>query len=261
MRRRNPTSGCSATRCAATPAQFAREDGVEETWRIDAAAAGRAATRCRRMRPGRRGEARPRRTNRRRVHPGLARSWLRVHRVPAASRSSTWPTWSASVHELRDPCSRRRCSGRRRPAPPRTVGELVAMAHRCSASATAPARTCLWRMVSNGELTSDGGTYAARGACSNERQRVDEASDRQPRSAVGWHVGAGGRLAGTLGRRPIGLRCAKPQRRCTSPNYGKAFGSARTTSTRTACRRCAPVLDLQCVHFHDARDRHHPRRR
>ena len=32
--RPSPTSGCSATQCAETPAQFAREDGVEETWRI-----------------------------------------------------------------------------------------------------------------------------------------------------------------------------------------------------------------------------------
>ena len=43
-----------------------------------------------------------------------------------------------------------------------TVGELVEMASLFGISDGA-ARTCLWRMVSNGELTSDDGTYALAG--------------------------------------------------------------------------------------------------
>ncbi|MGH3554092.1 MAG: PaaX family transcriptional regulator C-terminal domain-containing protein, partial [Mycobacterium sp.] len=42
------------------------------------------------------------------------------------------------------------------------VGQLVAMASLFGISAGA-ARTCLWRMVSNGELASDNGTYALAG--------------------------------------------------------------------------------------------------
>ena len=56
-----------------------------------------------------------------------------------------------------------------------TVGELVAMASLFGISEGA-ARTCLWRMVSTGELTSDDGSYALAGRLSERRQRVDEAS-------------------------------------------------------------------------------------
>ena len=61
------------------------------------------------------------------------------------------------------------------PQPHLTVGELVAMASLFGISDGA-ARTCLWRMVSNGELTSGEGTYALAGGLLERRQRVDEAS-------------------------------------------------------------------------------------
>jgi len=56
-----------------------------------------------------------------------------------------------------------------------TVAELVGVASLFGISAGA-ARTCLWRMVSNGELTGDDGSYALAGRLSERRLRVDEAS-------------------------------------------------------------------------------------
>ncbi len=56
-----------------------------------------------------------------------------------------------------------------------TVAELVGVASLFGISAGA-ARTCLWRMVSNGELTGDDGSYALAGKLLERRQRVDEAS-------------------------------------------------------------------------------------
>src|SRR6185312_507052 len=59
--------------------------------------------------------------------------------------------------------------------PSLSVGELVAMTSLFGITEGA-ARTCLWRMVSNGELTSDDGSYALAGRLLERRHRVDEAS-------------------------------------------------------------------------------------
>ena len=116
-----------------------------------------------------------------------------------------------------------------------TVGELVAMASLFGISDGA-ARTCLWRMVANGELTSDDGTYALAGGLLERRQRVDEASRIAATRAMGWHVGVGGRLAGT----PIGGRsaCAAQGRNSTAPR--------RTTGRRVVSSgqpRPGPLAD------------------
>src|SRR5260370_29331060 len=66
-----------------------------------------------------------------------------------------------------------------------TVGELVAMASLFGISEGA-ARTCLWRMVSTGELTSDDGSYALAGRLSERRQRVDQASSIDDAAARPW---------------------------------------------------------------------------
>src|SRR6476619_7068084 len=55
------------------------------------------------------------------------------------------------------------------------VGVLVGVASLFGISGGA-ARTCLWRMVSAGELTSDDGVYALAGRLLERRQRVDVAS-------------------------------------------------------------------------------------
>ena len=76
--------------------------------------------------------------------------------------------------------------GAREPRLP--VADLVAAASLFGVSAGA-ARTCLWRMVANGELTTDNATYALAGHLLERRRRVDEVA----------HVdlGAPGRWAGT----------------------------------------------------------------
>ncbi|WP_077100400.1 PaaX family transcriptional regulator C-terminal domain-containing protein [Mycobacterium terramassiliense] len=66
-----------------------------------------------------------------------------------------------------------------------TVGELVAVASLFGISAGA-ARTCLWRMVSNGELAADGGSYALAGRLAERRERVDEASRIDDVAAHRW---------------------------------------------------------------------------
>jgi phenylacetic acid degradation operon negative regulatory protein len=60
--------------------------------------------------------------------------------------------------------------GAREPRLP--VSHLVAVASLFGISAGA-ARTCLWRMVSNGELTTDKATYALAGRLLERRQQVD----------------------------------------------------------------------------------------
>ena len=66
-----------------------------------------------------------------------------------------------------------------------TVAELVAVASLFGISDGA-ARTCLWRMVSNGELTADDGSYALAGHLLERRQRVDEASRIDDAAAHRW---------------------------------------------------------------------------
>jgi phenylacetic acid degradation operon negative regulatory protein len=66
-----------------------------------------------------------------------------------------------------------------------TVAELVAVASLFGISPGA-ARTCLWRMVSNGELTADDGSYALAGRLSERRQRVDEAARIDDVAARRW---------------------------------------------------------------------------
>ena len=66
-------------------------------------------------------------------------------------------------------------------------------------------RTCLWRMVSNGELTTDNATYALAGRLLERRQRVEDAEHPSPASAAPWdgtwHVAVVAR-----DRRPAGER-------------------------------------------------------
>ena len=73
-----------------------------------------------------------------------------------------------------------------------TVAELVAVASLFGISAGA-ARTCLWRMVSNGELTADDGSYALAGRLLERRERVDEASRIDAVAAHEWDGTAVGR--------------------------------------------------------------------
>jgi phenylacetic acid degradation operon negative regulatory protein len=133
-----------------------------------------------------------------------------------------------------------------------TVGELVGVAALFGISDGA-ARTCLWRMVSNGELDSDDGTYALAGALLERRQRVDEAAHGEDTVAPPWD-------------RTWELAVVSPQRRTAADRL--ALRRAATALHLAELREgiwirpdnLAPdrlptlraVLDRQCVHFHDA---------
>ncbi|HEX4558595.1 MAG TPA: PaaX family transcriptional regulator C-terminal domain-containing protein [Mycobacterium sp.] len=136
------------------------------------------------------------------------------------------------------------------PQPHLTVGELVAMASLFGISDGA-ARTCLWRMVSTGELTSDDGTYALAGDLLERRQRVDEAS----RSAVTTPWDGTWELAVvSLDRRSaadrLALRRAATALHLAELREGVWIRPDNLDPDRLPTPRA--VLDRQCVHFHDA---------
>ena len=56
----------------------------------------------------------------------------------------------------------------------------------------------------------------------------------------------------TADRRPIGSRCARPRRRCTSPSCGKVSGFGPDNLDPDRLPTLRAVLDRQCVHFHGA---------
>ena len=121
-----------------------------------------------------------------------------------------------------------------------TVGELVGVASLFGISEGA-SRTCLWRMVSNGELASDDGTYALTGRLLERRQRVDEAS-RLDDTALSLWDGTWELAVVSLERRSatdrLALRKAATALHLAELREGVWCGP--TTSTRTACRHCAP---------------------
>jgi phenylacetic acid degradation operon negative regulatory protein len=69
--------------------------------------------------------------------------------------------------------------------PQLTVAELIVAASVFGISPGA-ARTCLWRMVSNGELTTDNATYALAGHLLERRHRVDDAARPEHATSGQW---------------------------------------------------------------------------
>ena len=133
-----------------------------------------------------------------------------------------------------------------------TAGELVAMASLFGISDGA-ARTCLWRMVSNGELTSDDGTYALAGGLLERRQRVDEASRIDDDAARPWN-GTWELAVVSLERRSaadrLALRKAATALHLAELREGIWIRPDNLNRDRLPGLRA--VLDQQCVHFHDA---------
>jgi phenylacetic acid degradation operon negative regulatory protein len=131
-----------------------------------------------------------------------------------------------------------------------TVAELVAVASLFGISAGA-ARTCLWRMVSNGELTGDEGSYALAGRLLERRLRVDEAIDDVaiPGWDGTWELGivslerrsAADRLE--LRRAALGLHLAELRE-------GVWIRPDNLDPQRLPASQA--VLDQQCTHFHGA---------
>ena len=136
--------------------------------------------------------------------------------------------------------------------PQLSVAELVMVASLFGISGGA-ARTCLWRMVSNGELTSDEGTYALAGHLLERRQRVDEAS-RIPDGATRRWDGTWELAVVSADRRPpterLELRKAATALHLAELREGVWLRPDNLDPQRLPTMR--GVLDRQCVHFHGA---------
>lgn len=133
-----------------------------------------------------------------------------------------------------------------------TVGELVAMASLFGISDGA-ARTCLWRMVSNGELTSEDGTYALAGDLLERRQRVDEASRIDDDAVPPWD-GTWELAVVSLDRRSAADRVAL-RKAATALHLGELREGVWIRPDNLdpdRLPRLRAVLDRQCVHFHGA---------
>jgi phenylacetic acid degradation operon negative regulatory protein len=133
-----------------------------------------------------------------------------------------------------------------------TVGALVAMASLFGISAGA-ARTCLWRMVSNGELISDDGSYALAGQLLERRHRVDDASRIDDAAAPQWD-GTWELAIVSLERRPaadrLELRKAATALHLAELREGVWIRPDNLDPQRLPTSRA--VLDHQCTHFHSA---------
>jgi phenylacetic acid degradation operon negative regulatory protein len=132
-----------------------------------------------------------------------------------------------------------------------TVAELVAVASQFGISAGA-ARTCLWRMVSNGELTGDDGSYALAGRLRERRLRVDEASRID--DAAGRWDGTWELAIVSLERRSasdrVELRKAAIALHLAELKEGVWIRPDNLDPQRFPILRA--VLDRQCIHFHGA---------
>src|SRR5690242_8016571 len=136
------------------------------------------------------------------------------------------------------------------PEPHLTVGELVAMASLFGISDGA-ARTCLWRMVTNGELTGDDGTYALAGDLLERRKRVDDAS--RTATTRPWD-GTWELAVVSLERRSaadrLALRKSATALHLAELREGVWIRPDNLDPDRLPTLRA--VLDRQCVHFHGA---------
>ena len=137
-------------------------------------------------------------------------------------------------------------------------GELVGIASLFGISDGA-ARTCLWRMVSTGELIGDDGIYALAGSLLERRQRVDEAA-RFDDTASPWD-GTWELAVVSLDRRSaadrLALRKAARGLHLAELREGISIRPDNLDPDRLPTLRA--VLDRQCVHFHGAASDVRPR--
>ena len=133
-----------------------------------------------------------------------------------------------------------------------TVAELVAVASLFGISDGA-ARTCLWRMVSNGELAADDGSYTLAGRLLERRERVDEASRIYDAAAHRWD-GTWELAVVSLERRSaadrLELRKAAIALHLAELREGVWIRPDNLDPQRLPASR--GVLDQQCTHFHNA---------
>ncbi len=132
------------------------------------------------------------------------------------------------------------------------VGTLVAMASLFGISDGA-ARTCLWRMVSNGELTTDDGSYTLAGHLLERRERVAEASRIDDAGAHQWD-GTWELAIVSLERRPAADRL-ELRKAAMALHLGELREGVWIRPDNLDPQRLPPfraILDQQCTHFHNA---------
>ncbi|WP_205875756.1 PaaX family transcriptional regulator C-terminal domain-containing protein [Mycobacterium camsae] len=130
------------------------------------------------------------------------------------------------------------------------VASLVALASLFGISDGA-ARTCLWRMVSNGELSAEDGSYALAGRLAERRQRVDEAyriDDVREWDGT-WELAIVSMERRTASDR-LELRKAAMALHLADFREGVWIRPDNLDSQRLSASRA--VLDRQCTHFHGA---------
>jgi phenylacetic acid degradation operon negative regulatory protein len=133
-----------------------------------------------------------------------------------------------------------------------SVGTLVTMASLFGVSDGA-ARTCLWRMVSNGELTTDDGSYALAGHLLERRERVEEASRIDDAATYRWD-GTWELAIVSLERRPAADRL-ELRKAATALHLAELREGVWIRPDNLDPQRLPPfraVLDQQCTHFHNA---------
>jgi phenylacetic acid degradation operon negative regulatory protein len=129
---------------------------------------------------------------------------------------------------------------------------LIAMAALFGISAGA-VRTCLWRMVSDGELTTDDSTYALAGHLLERRRRVDEAAWPEVGPSRPWD-GTWELAIVSLERRPAADRLAL-RRAATALHLAELREGVWTRPDNLDPDRLPgsrAVLDRQCVRFRGA---------
>ncbi len=133
-----------------------------------------------------------------------------------------------------------------------TVAHLVAVASLFGISDGA-ARTCLWRMVANGELSGDGGSYALTGRLLERHQRVDEASRIDGPATTTWD-GTWELAIVSLERRSaadrLELRKAAVALHLAELREGVWIRPDTLDVQRVPSSQA--VLDEQCIRFHGA---------
>jgi phenylacetic acid degradation operon negative regulatory protein len=133
-----------------------------------------------------------------------------------------------------------------------TAGQLVAVASLFGISAGAT-RTCLWRMVSTGELTSDDGRYALAGHLLERRQRVDDAARPDDSATRRWD-GTWELAIVSVDRRPAADR-SELRKAATALHLAELREGVWIRPDNLDPQRLPPsrqVLDQQCTHFHNA---------
>lgn len=140
--------------------------------------------------------------------------------------------------------------GARRPELP--VAALIAAASLFGISPGA-ARTSLWRMVANGELTTDNATYALAGRLLERRHRVDDAARPDHATTRAWD-GTWELAVVALDRRPAGerleLRSAASALHLAELREGVWTRPENLDPARLPASRV--VLEQQCVRFRRA---------